>query len=61
MLLLDHPLVSAFNHLEIHLHRFRVAVLPVVLAMSDADAHLLAAWVREEVGKAHPFAVCILP
>ena len=47
VLLLDHPSVSAFNHMQTRLHQFRVAVLPVVLAMSDVDASRLATWVRK--------------
>lgn len=47
VLLLDHPSVSTFNHLQTRLQQFRVVVLPVVLAMSDADASRLAAWVRD--------------
>ena len=34
------------GHLASRLDGFKVAVLPVVLAMSDSDATLLARWVR---------------
>eukprot|EP01052_Picozoa_sp_SAG31_P006192 SAG31_NODE_282_length_18516_cov_9.338600_10_plen_771_part_00 len=46
VLIMDHPSVSSFNQLKSRLHRFRVAVLPVVMAMSEVDAELLASWVR---------------
>ena len=46
VLIMDHPSVSAFNQLQSRLHRFQVAVLPVVMAMSNADAELIARWVR---------------
>jgi hypothetical protein len=46
VLILDHPSVSNFNQLRERLRGFRVAVLPVVQALSDADAAVLAAWVR---------------
>eukprot|EP00937_MAST-01D_sp_MAST-1D-sp2_P000446 g446.t1 len=46
VLILDHPSVSSFGHLRTRLPTFRVAVLPVVQALSDADAVVLAAWVR---------------
>lgn len=47
VLILDHPDLSHFNHLRTRLHTgYRLAVLPVVLALSEADAVDIAAWVR---------------
>ena len=46
VLLMDHPSVSTFRQLESQLERFRVVVLPVVLAMSDSDAITLASFVK---------------
>ncbi|KAH8053888.1 endoribonuclease [Aureococcus anophagefferens] len=45
VLILDHPSVSSFDHLRL-IGDFAAAALPVVLALSDADATRLAAWVR---------------
>jgi hypothetical protein len=46
VLIQDHPDLSSFGHLRTRLASFRVLVLPLVQAISDEDAELLAAWVR---------------
>lgn len=46
VLIMDHPDLSNFGHLDARLDEFLVAVLPVVVALSDRHAERLANWVR---------------
>jgi len=46
VLLLDHPSVSKFMHMEQRLVHFKVIVLPAVDALSDTHAVRIAEWVK---------------